>query len=116
MAEDWSARQYLKFEDERTRPPRDLLAQVPLDCPRRAVLRHRLEAVPRGGVLAVQMPDQTSEPALMLMEQVAGAGPWADTVAKADAAHNGLPSPGAYYDLLRPHCGHLDVWHTVYNH
>jgi trans-aconitate 2-methyltransferase len=191
-ASDWSARQYLKFEDERTRPPRDLLAQVPLRSARRvfdlgcgpanstellierfpdaevigldsspamlaqaherlpqgvfmqadlttwtppqatdllfgnavfqwvpkheAVLARLLQSLPEGGVLAVQMPDNTDEPALALMREVASKGPWAATLAAANAARDELPRPGAYYDLLRPLCANIDIWHTVYNH
>jgi trans-aconitate 2-methyltransferase len=192
MTEDWSARQYLKFEDERTRPPRDLLAQVPLKAPRHvidlgcgpgnstellverypqarvigldsspdmlrqararlpncefaqadlanwspqegtdllfanavfqwvpdhpAVLRRLLAALPAGGVLAVQMPDNTEEPALALMREVATSGLWAARLALTAAARDDLPTPAAYYDLLSSLCAQLDIWHTVYNH
>ena len=185
-AEDWNAKQYLKFADERTRPPRDLLAQVPLDSPRRVAdlgcgpgnstellverypnakvigvdssldmlrqarkqlpgctfvegdlstwmpepgtellfgnavfhwvpdhlqaLARLLQSLPTGGVLAVQMPDNTNEPALMMMEKVAAA------LGQPNVARNDLPQPEQYYDVLRPLCSHIDIWHTHYNH
>jgi trans-aconitate 2-methyltransferase len=190
--EDWSARQYLKFEDERTRPPRDLLAQVPLQRPHKvvdlgcgpgnstellverypdsevvgldsspdmlrkarerlpkcefveadiatwtpdartdllfanaviqwlpdhtAVLRRLLEALPEGGVLAVQMPDNTREPALRFQREVGESGPWANHPEIKAAPRDDLPPVEAYYDLLKPVCTHIDIWHTVYNH
>jgi trans-aconitate 2-methyltransferase len=189
---DWSPSQYLKFEDERTRPPRDLLAQVPLAQPRRifdlgcgpgnsteliverypdaevigldsspdmlrqarerlpqckfeqadlavwgppartdllfanavfqwvpdhpAVLRRLLEALPAGGVLALQMPDNTDEPALALMREVAEHGPWSSNAAVNHAARDALPRPEGYYNLLKPVASRIDIWHTVYNH
>jgi trans-aconitate 2-methyltransferase len=189
---DWNARQYLRFEDERTRPSRDLLAQVPLAEARRAVdlgcgpgnstelivgrfpqaevsgvdnspemlrqarerlpactfmeadlatwmprdgvdllfgnavfqwvpdhravLRRLLQALPAGGVLAVQMPDNTREPALALMEEVAEEGPWAGRPGLIEAGRSDLPAPEAYYDLLKPLCSRIEIWHTIYNH
>jgi trans-aconitate 2-methyltransferase len=189
---DWSAQQYLKFEDERTRPSRDLLTQVPLESPGRVVdlgcgpgnstqllierfphaevigvdsspdmlrqaraqlprctfvegdlatwmpepgtdllfgnavfhwvpdhpqvLARLLGSLPPGGVLAVQMPDNTTEPALMLMEKVAASGLWAAAIARAGGARNGLLRPEDYYDLLRPLCRRIDIWHIAYNH
>jgi trans-aconitate 2-methyltransferase len=190
--EDWSARQYLKVEDERTRPPRDLLAQVPLARPRLVVdlgcgpgnstellvarfpqadvvgldsspdmlrkarerlpqckfieadigswradpradllfanasfqwipdhpqvLRRLLEALPPGGVLAVQMPDNTREPSHVLQREVAATGPWANNADVKAAPRGDLPAPELYYDLLKPVCTQIDIWHTVYNH
>jgi len=81
-----------------------------------AVLPRLLHALPQGGVLALQMPDNTDEPALALMREVASTGPWAATLAAANAARNDLPRPGVYYDLLRPLSANIDIRHTVYNH
>lgn len=190
--EDWSARQYLKFEDERTRPPRDLVAQIPLQAPRRivdlgcgpgnstellverfpqseivgldsspdmlrkarerlpqckfieadiatwqpepgtdvifgnavmqwlpdhpAIMRRLLEALPPNGVLAIQMPDNTREPALRFQREVGESGSWKDHPEVKAAPRDDLPSPEDFYDLLKPVATHIEIWHTVYNH
>ena len=80
------------------------------------VLQRLLQGLPEGGILAIQMPDNTREPALALMRELATGGAWAACLASAAAARHDLPSPAAYYDLLRPLCRRHDIWHTVYNH
>jgi trans-aconitate 2-methyltransferase len=187
---DWSPATYLKFEDERTRAARDLLAQVPLAALRKAVdvgcgpgnsteliaerypdaeivgldnspamleaarkrlprlrfeaadanvwtpgadidlafanatyqwipdhleqLGRVLRAMSPGTSLAVQMPDNLTEPTHALMRAVAEAGPWAERL--KGAARKPLPPAGAYYDALAPLSVRFDIWRTVYNH
>jgi trans-aconitate 2-methyltransferase len=188
----WSASQYVNFEDERTRPVRDLVAAIPTAEASRAVdlgcgpgnstevlkaryptasitgidsaedmlhaARERLPGVsferadigswrapgpfdvilanavlqwvpaheiqlPRlvdalspGGTLAVQMPDNLREPSHLLMQQVAGEGPWAAKRAGAQGERSEVAPAAWYYRLLRPRCSRVDVWRTTYHH
>jgi trans-aconitate 2-methyltransferase len=187
----WSAKQYLKFEDERTRPALDLLARVPGGDVRTAVdigcgpgnsteliaarfpnarvtgidtspdmlaaARKRLPSatfseadvatwmpeapvdlmfanavfqwVPdhlavlvrlagtlaRGGVLALQVPDNLNEPSHAAMRQVAASPAFAARFA-TPIARDPIPPVGAYYDRLRPLAARLDIWRTTYHH
>ncbi len=81
-----------------------------------AIMRRLLESMPQGGVLAIQMPDNTREPALVFQKEVGDSGPWKDHPEIKAAPREDLPSTGEYYDLLKPACSRLDIWHTVYNH
>ena len=81
-----------------------------------AIMRRLMEAMPQGGVLAIQMPDNTREPALRFQKEVGESGSWQDHPEIKAAARDDLPSVEDYYDLLKPACSHLDIWHIVYNH
>jgi len=188
----WSSAQYLKFEDQRSRPAAELMARVPLEDPKRIVdigcgpgnstellvnrwpeatvsgfdtsenmleaARKRLPdtafsqadaatwepepdtdliysnatfqwvpdhlnalvrlftALKPGAVLAVQMPDNLSEPSHMAMEETAADGPWAEALAGAGLARDPLPGKAVYYDRLAPLSSRFDISHTIYTH
>ena len=46
--------------------------------------------------------------------QAAGRGPATQLLRRRHAED--LPPVELYYDLLKPLCAHVDLWHTVYNH
>ena len=73
-------------------------------------------ALPEGGVLAVQMPDNLMEPSHALMQEAAEQGPWAAKLTAAAAAREALPGVADYYARLKPSLSRLDIWHTIYNH
>jgi trans-aconitate 2-methyltransferase len=185
----WDDKQYLRFEEERTRPACELLARVPLEGATQVIdlgsgpgnstrlLRNRwpearvvgvdnseqmlararadwprgewvlsdaqafasegptdlifanasLHWVPEhealfprliaqlaaGGVLAIQMPQNFSEPSHLLMRELGTS--WKsrfDVVPSAPPVH----SPQQYYDLLAPVAARLDIWQTTYQH
>lgn len=189
---DWNADQYLRFEDERTRPSIDLIQRVRLDAPERCIdlgcgpgnstelvaarfpdaavegldsspdmidkARARLPALsfvladleswsaeerydlifanavlqwipdhPRlfarlarglkpGGVLAVQMPNNLTEPSHLAMAETAADGPWSDTLARAGEAKAPIGSFSDYRRWLSDAGCETDLWQTTYVH
>jgi len=81
----------------------------------RAVLGRLAAALPPGGALAMQVPDNLGEPTHMLMREVALKGPWKAKFA-ARIEREEIPPPTAYYDLLKPLSARVDIWSTIYNH
>jgi trans-aconitate 2-methyltransferase len=107
------------IEDWRAATPVDvILANAVLHwVPDHAPLLPRLAAaLAEGGSLAVQMPDNLDEPVHRLMREVAAAGPWVERFQAAAGMRQPLPSAAWYFELLRPHCRHVDVWRTTYHH
>ena len=80
-----------------------------------AVLRRLLEALPTGGVLAIQVPDNLAEPSHVLMRAVAAEEPWAPKF-RVPIAREPIATPADYTNLLQPAAERIDIWHTVYNH
>lgn len=74
-----------------------------------------IEKLAKGGVLAVQMPDNLDEHTHRLMRLTAANGPWAEKLA---IAAKRLPREGAewYYQNLRSKVETLDIWRTTYYH
>jgi trans-aconitate 2-methyltransferase len=79
-------------------------------------LRRLLATLSKGGVLAVQVPDNLDEPSHMAMRETAAEGPWAQKLKRLGQGREHLPTPSTYYDALKPDAAQVDIWHTIYNH
>ncbi len=66
-----------------------------------------------GGVLAVQMPRNFSEPSHTSIYDTARQGPWRERLAPL-IREQPTRAPDYYWELLAPRARALDVWETVY--
>lgn len=68
-----------------------------------------------GGVFACQVPETFDTPWHRLLRETAADGPWAQRLAEVRGVRPVAPAE-AYYDLISPICGEVDIWSTVYIH
>nr|WP_024965517.1 trans-aconitate 2-methyltransferase [Pantoea sp. IMH] len=70
----------------------------------------------KGGVLAVQMPDNLDQPTHRLMRKVAESGVWRAKIHHDPSHRQSLLTTEAYYDLLSAVGCSVDIWRTTYYH
>ena len=80
-----------------------------------ALFRRLMGCLTPGGVLAVQMPRNFSEPSHALIRETVAGGPWRDRLAPL-VQPSPVAAPEYYYDLLAPLAAELDMWETQYQH
>ena len=80
------------------------------------IMQRLLETQDRGGVLALQVPDNTNEPSHRLMRKTAKDGPWKATLEKDWPGLRSFPKPIELYNQLKPLCSKVDIWRTTYFH
>ena len=90
--------------------------RVPMGARPLKHLKRLVGALPPGGVLAVQMPDNLDEPSHILMREVAYRSRGASSSPRPRSCATACRGPACYYDALKPLCTRLEIWHTIYNH
>jgi trans-aconitate 2-methyltransferase len=80
------------------------------------VLPALLAELAPGGWLAVQMPVNTTEPAHLLMREVAAQEPWAARLAQPGVQRDPPPAADWYFRVLREAGATVDIWRTTYHH
>lgn len=78
------------------------------------VVKRFMQTQSSGGVFALQVPDNLSEPSHVLMRETASMGPWASKL--ASVGRDSFQSPQEIYNLLIPLCSKVDIFHTSYYH
>ena len=80
----------------------------------KALVASRLQ--PKGGVLAVQMPDTAQQASHLLMETAALRAGLIDQMYAVVAQQRVVHDTSAYHRLLTPVCRDVDIWTTTYVH
>ncbi|WP_421779758.1 trans-aconitate 2-methyltransferase [Kiloniella litopenaei] len=75
-----------------------------------------MEHLNAGGFLAVQMPDNLSEPSHVLMRETASEGAWAEKLSEAVKSREVIGNSADYYNWLADQSEVIDIWRTSYEH